>query len=406
MPLLSSNPMWEEFAQRALLWAPTGGADFGECLATVQAIGDDGSFDDWYREWTATADRVAGIADDCAAEGHTTSAHEAYLRASSYYRVSYFPLFGSPVDPRLVAGFDRCADTFRRAAELASFPLEPVEVQTDGGSMPGYLARPDDSGQPRPTIVQTNGYDSNVTEMFFSCAPAALRRGYNWLGFDGPGQGRNLIRDGKLLRPDWESVVPPVIDHALEHPAVDQERIVLLGWSLGGYLAPRAAAFEHRIAALVADPGQWDQRDVIVKSLPISDEDKARFPDINPSALDAMEGWLRQQGPPMLRWRLLQRGLWVNGADSLFDYFVTMLNYELSSVASQISCPTLVTQAEDDPIGVGASQLFDAVNAEKALVRFKASEGAGGHCETMARSLYHQRVFDWLDEVLKLAASA
>ena len=59
------------------------------------------------------------------------------------------------------------------------------------GLMPGYLARPDDSDRPRPTIVQTNGYDSNVTEMFFSTAPAALRRGYNWLGFDGPGQGRN-----------------------------------------------------------------------------------------------------------------------------------------------------------------------------------------------------------------------
>jgi hypothetical protein len=39
MPLLGSNPMWEDFGQRALLWAPTGGADFGECLATVQAIG-------------------------------------------------------------------------------------------------------------------------------------------------------------------------------------------------------------------------------------------------------------------------------------------------------------------------------------------------------------------------------
>jgi dienelactone hydrolase len=398
--------MWEDFGQRALLWAPTGGADFGECLTTVQAIGDDGSADDWYREWTATADRIAGIADDCAARGHLTSAYEAYLRAASYYRVSYFPLFGSPIDPRLVASFDRCADTFQRAAELASFPLEPVEIETEDGSMPGYLARPDNSDQPRPTIVQTNGYDSNVTEMFFSTAPAALRRGYNWLGFDGPGQGRNLVRDGKPLRPDWEQVVPPVIDYATEHPAVDDERIVLLGWSLGGYLAPRAAAFEHRVAALVADPGQWDQRDGFVKSLPISDEDKTRFPDVNPSALDPMEGWLRQQAPPMLRWRLLQRGLWVNGADSLFDYFVKMLDYELSPVASQISCPTLITKAEGDPIAAGASQLYDAVRTEKVLVQFTESEGAGGHCETMARSLYHQRVFDWLDEVLKFAGGA
>ncbi len=406
MPLLSSNPMWEDFGQRALLWAPVGGADFGECLTTVQAIGDDGSAEDWYREWTATADRIAGIGDNCATRGHRTSAYDAYLRASSYYRVSYFPLFGSPVDPRLVAGFDRCTKAFQRAAELASFPLEPVEIETEDGSMPGYFARPDDSDEPRPTIVQTNGYDSNVTEMFFSTASAALRRGYNCLGFDGPGQGRSLVHDGKQLRPDWERVVPSVIDYVIEQPAVDKERIVLLGWSMGGYLAPRAAAFVHRVAALVADPGQWDQRDSIVKTLPISDEDKARFPYINPAALDPMEGWLRQQAPPMLRWRLLQRGRWVNGADSLFDYFVKMLDYELSPVASQISCPTLITQAEGDPIAVGAAQLYNAVQTEKVLVQFRGSEGAGGHCETMARSLYHQRVFDWLDEVLKFAATA
>ncbi len=210
-----------------------------------------------------------------------------------------------------------------------------------------------------------------------------------------------LIRDGKILRPDWEHVVPPVIDYALGLPAVDGDRVVLLGWSLGGYLAPRAAAFEHRIAALVADPGQWDQRDAIVANLPVSDDEKARFPDIDRSALDPMEKWLREKGDPMLRWKLLQRGLWVNGADSLFDYFVTMLDYELSSVAAQISCPALLTQAEGDSTGAGAKKLYDAISTEKkVLVSFTKAEGAGGHCETMARSLLNQRVFDWLDGVL------
>jgi hypothetical protein len=192
MPLLSSNPMWEDFGQRALLWAPTGGADFGECLTTVQAIGDDGSADDWYREWTATADRIAGIADDCAARGHLTSAYEAYLRAASYYRVSYFPLFGSPIDPRLVASFDRCADTFQRAAELASFPLEPVEIETEDGSMPGYLARPDNSDQPRPTIVQRTAMTPTSPRCF--SAPRPLRCAAATTGWDSMGR----VRDATL----------------------------------------------------------------------------------------------------------------------------------------------------------------------------------------------------------------
>ncbi len=339
MNLLSKDPMYETFGQRALFQAPYGGADFGECTTTIERISD-GDLDDWHREWKATAERVEGIGDESAAAGHGVSAREAYIRASTYYRTAYFPLFGKPVDPRLIEAFERETESFRKAAALFSPPIEVLEIPFEDGSLPAYLVKVDDSGTPHPTIIQTNGYDSNIQEMYLSNAPAAIRRGYNYLGFDGPGQGRNLIRDGILIRPDWQKVVSPVIDFALERPEIDPERIVLVGWSFGGFLAPRAAAFEHRIAALIADPGQWDQRDAVVPVLPISDEEKRRFPDIDPESLQPMEEWLRgPEADPMLRWRLLQRGLWVNGVDNLFDYLVSMLDYELSSVANQISCP-------------------------------------------------------------------
>ena len=401
MNLLSDNAMYEAFGERALFQATYGGADFGECTSTVERIGD-GSIDDWHREWVATADRVAGIGDQSAAAGHAVSAREAYIRASTYYRTAYFPLCGKPVDPRLVEAFERETEAFHKAAPLFSPPIEVFEIPFEGDSLPAYLVKVDDSGTPRPTIIQTNGYDSNIQEMYLSHAPAAIRRGYNYLGFDGPGQGRNLIRDGMPIRPDWENVVRPVIDFALEQPEIDPERLVLVGWSFGGFLAPRAASFEHRVAALVADPGQWDLRDAVIPALPLSDEEKQRFPDIDPESLRPMEEWMRSpEGDPMLRWRLLQRGLWVNGVDNLFDYFASMLHYELSPVANQISCPTLLTAAEGDPIATGAPKLLEAIDVPKALVRFAAAEGAGGHCEGAARTLYHQRVFDWLDEVLE-----
>lgn len=401
MNLLSKDPMYEAFGQRALFQATYGGADFGECTTTIERIGA-GVLDDWYREWVATADRLAEIGDESAAAGHTVSAREAYVRASTYYHAAYFPLFGKPVDPRLVEAFEREVESFRKAATFFSPPIEALEIPFEEGSLPAYLVKVDDSGTPRPTIVQTNGYDSNIQEMYFSHAPAAIRRGYNYLGFDGPGQGRNLIRDGIPIRPNWETVVRPVIDFALERPEIDPEGIVLVGWSFGGFLAPRAAAFEHRIAALVADPGQWDQRDAVIPALPISDEEKQRFPDIDPESLRPMEEWLQgSEGDSMLRWRLLQRGLWVNGVDNLLDYFTSMLDYELSPVADQISCPTLLTAAEGDPIAAGAPKLLEAIDVPKRLVHFTAAEGAGGHCEGAARVLYHQRVFDWLDEVLE-----
>jgi pimeloyl-ACP methyl ester carboxylesterase len=400
MGLLSDDPMWEAFGQRALLRAVYGGADFGECLTTVRRAGS-GDADAWYREWTATAERLAATGDACAAKGHLVSAREAYLRAVTYFQVSYFPLFGRPIDPRLTATSEREAAVFRAAAALLAPPVEVVEIPFEGTTLPAYFVKVDGSGRPRPTLLHTNGYDSNIQEMYFAHAPAAVRRGYNCLLFDGPGQGRALIRDGLPMRPDWENVVRPVVDYALGRPEVDPRRLVLVGWSFGGFLAPRAAAFEPRLAALVADPGQWDQRDALA-GLPLSPEDRAAFPDIDPARLAPFEAYLRgPQADPDLRWKLLQRGPMAHSVDTLYDYLAALAGFELSPVAGQIPCPTLLTAAEGDPTSAGARRLLEAIPVErKMLVRFTAAEGAGGHCEAMARTLYHQRVFDWLDETL------
>jgi alpha-beta hydrolase superfamily lysophospholipase len=394
--------MWEEFGTRVLVHAAYGGADFGEVMTTVERVGD-GDADAWHREWSATAERLEGAAVTSAERGHAVSAREAYLRAAHYHRAGFQPLYGEPVDPRLAEGFTREWDAFAAAAALFDPPLELVEIPFEGGSLPGVLARAATGGAPRATIVHTNGYDSDLIEMYFAHVPAALERGYDVLLFDGPGQGRNLIRDGLRMRPDWENVVRPVIDWAVERPDVDTTRVVLAGWSFGGFLAPRAAAFEPRLAALVADPGQWDPGEGMLARLPLSDEQKASFPDgVDPAALAPMEEYLR--GPdadPLMRWRLIQRGLWVHGVPTFFDYAKEMTRYELSSVAGRITCPSLITQAEGDPIAAGAPRLLEAIGAErKTLVRFTAAEGAGGHCEGTARRLYHQRVFDWLDETL------
>jgi pimeloyl-ACP methyl ester carboxylesterase len=213
----------------------------------------------------------------------------------------------------------------------------------------------------------------------------------------------NLIRNGLTIRPDWENVVRPVLDFALARPEVDEDRVILAGWSSGGFLAPRAAGLENRIAALWADPGQWDQRAMILGRLPLSEEEKSVFPDgADPHCLDAMEKSLRSpNADPFVRWSLLQRGPWVHGKETLFDYLADAARFEVSPVAANISCPTLVTLAEGDPVAGGAQKLFDAVGAEhKVLIRFTESEGAGGHCEATARHLFHQRCYDWLDEAL------
>ncbi len=404
MPWLSDDPLFEAFGSRALFQSSYGGADFGECLQAVSRAASDGSLDAWHASWTSTADELVREADASLAAGHRVSAREAYLRATTYYRTAYFPLFGAPVDERLRENFERESDAFAKAAPLWDTPVELVEIPFEAAAtLPGVFVCRDGGGRSRPTIVHVNGYDSNIHEMFVAHVGAALRRGYNILLFDGPGQGRNLIRDGLTMRPDWENVVKPVLDFALQRPEVDPERVVLAGWSWGGFLAPRAAAFEQeRIAALWADPGQWDQRD----RLPVPAEQRATFPDgVDRAPFDEQERQLRSDAAdPFMRWRMIQRGLWVHGVQTVYDYFVDGSRYELSPVAGRIRCPTLLTMVQGDPVSSHAPRLHEAISAErKALIEFTERQGTGGHCEGEGRRRLHRVCYDWLDETLGTA---
>jgi hypothetical protein len=127
------------------------------------------------------------------------------------------------------------------------------------------------------------------------------------------------------------------------------------------------------------------------------------LPEIDPSLLKPIEEHI--MGDASLRWSIVQRAFWVHGIDSLADYLRIAKDFELSSVVDQIRCPTLVTQAENDPVARFAGRLYDALGSPKELLRFTAAEEAGDHCEVMARSLFHQKSFDWLDETLGASAS-
>ncbi len=390
------DPLFEDFAVRAL---SLDGCPLGEVSTTASRI-EDGDRDGWYREWTATADRVAAVGDESAKAGHTVSARDAYLRASSYYRTAYLPLYGSPVDARLVKAFDKETTAFQKAAALIRPPVEPVEIPYEGATLPGYFCQVDDSGQPHPTLVCTNGYDSTINEMYVAFA-AALPRGYNLLLFDGPGQGRPLIEQGLVFRPDWENVVTPVVDYALTRPEVNPEKVVLLGWSFGGYLAPRAASGEHRLAACIADPGFWDLFEANkagLSSLPKETFDK--LPDVDPSVLEPFMEKIRAN--PKLRWSIVQRNFWVHGVDSLLEFLKVSVDYTLKEVAVQIRCPTLLGWSESDPLSWNAERIYESLTCPKKLVRFMNAEGAGDHCEVRARRLFDQRAFDWLDERLRV----
>jgi alpha-beta hydrolase superfamily lysophospholipase len=350
---------------------------------------------DWYTAWSGYADRLYELALTSRAAGHRVSARDAFLRASNYYRTSYIFMFAVPVDPRVVEAYDKQTDAFQKGAALFEPPIEILKIPYENTTLPGYFIKPDASDAPRKTLLCTGGYDGTCEELFFSIAGGALERGYNVLSFDGPGQGGALVTQKLPMRADWEKVVTPVVDYLLTRSDVDSARIALYGGSFGGYLAPRAAAFEHRLAACIADAALFDPAALSNKMFP---------PDIATALarndVAVLEPFFNKLQRDTTQRFILGRGMWVHGATTPWEYFNMFRAYSLADVAKNIQCPTFVDEAENDRRRGGGKDLYDALQCPKEYVLFAASEGAGEHCEAGAREVFFQKMFDWLDPIL------
>jgi hypothetical protein len=367
-------------------------ADAGEVLATVDRI-PNGDAKAWVREWTATADRLAAGAREAADAGHTRTAAARYLRAANYYSAA-----SDHADA--TGGFTELWERHRAAwdefVDLTDLPVERIAVPYEGTTLPGYFFRAGPADQPRRTLVYNNGSDGAVVGAWTRAAAEGLARGWNVVTFDGPGQNAALVRQGIPFRPDWENVLTPVLDHLAGRPDVDPARIAVMGISQGGYWVPRAAAYEHRIAAVVADPGVVDVSTTMLAQLPhflvklLGAGDREKF--------DREMGWALKLSPStrtMMQWRMRPYGV-----DSAFDFFTAARAYHLTDEQfAAITCPVLVTDPEHEQFWPGQSaRMADALPGRATLVAFSAAEGADGHCEPAAPALRGERIFDWLDE--------
>ncbi|WP_220377494.1 S9 family peptidase [Paraburkholderia sp. BL6669N2] len=353
----------------------------------------------WLAQWETTADRVAKIADTSISAGHRVSAREAYLRASNYYRTAEFFKRANPVGDADVARLSgRSTEVFLQGARLLETPFEVVEIPYEDTTLPGYLFLADRSGEPRPTVIYNNGFDSTQEESYFAIGAAALSRGYNVLAFDGPGQGAAIRKQQLTFRHDWEAVITPVVDFALTRKEVAADKIALFGYSLGGYLVARAAAFEHRLAAIILDDGILDFHAVFDNSLPsfllswIHDKN-----DVDANEVLRMI----MAGSTGARW-LLSNGMWTFGTDSPAEFVRKCKQYTMEGIAGHIKAATLVLDAENDQFLKGQpAAIHAALVAPKKLVTLTMAEGAGEHCHMGAMYRAHQTMFDWLGETLK-----
>lgn len=400
MIAIFKDELHDQLGTWPLGYIPYGGADYGEIEAVAQTVGDgdDSAFHD---AWTTAADRMMEDGQRSETAGHRASARESFLRAACFYGKSFHPLFGKPVDPRVVAGSRKQIAAFERGLALSDATIAPQRIPFEGASLLAYVIPAQGrANEIRPLLIFNNGYDGTITDLFFASAVAASQRGYHALIFDGPGQGTTLIEHGMTLRPDWETVIKVLVDFAQTLPNVDLQKIALCGWSLGGYLAPRAASGEHRLAACVADPALPSVADgfrAYAMKLGASREEAADIGEMPAALIERLEQIVANDRK--LRWSVAKRGYWVNGATTLRDYLASVERYTMEGRIEDIRCPTLFTQAEDDTLAAGTQRFFDALRCPKTLIRFSRVQGAGEHCEMRNRSLVNRRVLDWLDEV-------
>jgi dienelactone hydrolase len=190
----------------------------------------------------------------------------------------------------------------------------------------------------------------------------------------------------------------PVVDYALTRSEIDPNRIALMGISMGGYLAARAVAFEHRIAACILYNGVYDGYDAIASSFPkslLTAIENGNSEVVN-TVLDIL-----MESDPNIRFNM-KHGMLTVGVNIPFELIQKSKDYTIKDIAQNIKCPTLVLDAEkDDSFPGQPKKVFEALMCSKKYILFTTEEGAEEHCQCGAPALSNQRIFDWLDETFQ-----
>jgi len=327
----------------------------------------------WREEWAAMADRLAGVADRAATEGRDITAGHHYMRAGNYY---YSAERFIPPGADKLAMYTQALRCWRAAMARLHPEIERVEVPYENASLPAWFVKGRGTG-PRPTVVLFDGMD-NAKEMSVIFAGLDFAaRGINTLAIDGPGQAETLRLRNIVSRHDYEVAGSAAYDYVAARPEVDPARVAVMGYSFGGYQAPRIAAFEHRYAAAVAFGAMhWSIYDWVAGN-------KARL------ALDP-----RTSSTSIFQFR------WVVGAPDNATALEWAKKFTLEGVAENIRCAFLVLHGANDRIVplAEARQLYERVGSQrKHLKIFTEEEGGAEHCQVDNRQLGIDYIGDWLE---------
>ena len=336
-----------------------GGAigEIDQANAQVREIaqqGEDNGTEAFFAAWGAMADRLKALGNDARAAGHGLTAANKYLRATAYYMTAE-RMQSRHYAPRQTM-YRTMLDTMQAAISAGGYLWERVDIPYGQSNFPGLFI-PGKGEGPRPCLIFCNGLDSVKEMILLCCRDAFAARGISVLAIDQPGVGEALRLSGLTAEVATERWAGAALDVLERREDVDGDRIGIVGWSLGGYFAPRAAAYEKRLKLCVAWGGNHDWGELQTRRL-------------------AHEG----DRPVPHYWDHVQ---WVWGATSLDDFMAKMPEVTLTGHLQNIAVPFLITHGSNDrqiPAEYAQRSYDQAVNSpRRALKYFTPREGGVEH---------------------------
>lgn len=327
--------------------------------------------------WAETAAELSGLADEDAAHGRKYSAADKYRRAAVLFlgaeRIS------PPAAPGSEQHYRDGIDRFERSL-MPEDRTTRTTIPYGDTTLPALFKDASTDGKPAPCVVYLNGLDSSMEMCFGTGMPQELaRRGISTLLIDQPGSGSALRHQGLTGLVEAEDYATAAYDYLTALPMVDPERIAVLGWSLGGYYAPRAAAMESRFAACVAwgaiyDWGELQQRRVV-----------------------------REAGGELSVPHYWDHVKWVFGCDTQEEFLEFSSKMTLTEISDQITMPFLIIHGSNDrqvPLEMAQLQYDAATGTDnKELIVVTDREGGIEHVGADNMRFTVCRIADWLDEV-------
>ena len=371
-----TNYVWNLSTNIALLMGGNHGEIDTICrqLVEVSKAGDDAGTVAFFNAWCEQADRLVELAEEDLRAGRRLSAGAKYGRAATYY-ITAERMQNRHFEPRRRA-YSRMLESFARYIELAELNCQRVEIPYQGKTLAGLFVRAERSdGSPAPCIAFFNGLDSTKEMIFGSRIGQELsRRGISTLMVDQPGVGEALRLNDLRAVVEAEVWAGACVDVLERRPDVDPDFLGICAWSLGGYFAPRAAAFEKRFKLCVA----WG----------------ANF---NWGELQKRRADREGDRPVPHYWEHVQ---WVWGKESFDEFMAFAPRVTLENCIDQITVPFLVTHGSNDrqiPREYAVAQYERAVNSPKRELKwFTPREGGVEHVSADNNENARDYIADWI----------